>query len=938
MTFVRAASGPTTVRTYRIDPESELAPLTGRLRVGAITECAASGACLPPTTFAYQQGTPGFEAPAQWGGAGSWSESVGSGFADFDGDGHRDFWYFAGNQLMVRIALAEGRFGDAVSWATLASSAPIRWFHLAYDFNGDGLPDIAYADGADIIVRLNTGDPTRGFAPAAVWTRTWNDVPIDDPAVAKGFADVNGDGLPDLWYGIVGNVQIGVQLNTRSGFAPFQTQIGPERVSGRGGSSSSWSSVALKGVADLDGDGRGEFWFVTPGATNTLSIYFWNALGSPSTPYRQLVDLGTWSVSATEPRMGFADLNGDGLADIWTIREPDNRLVVRFNRGRGVFGAPEDWADLGGSPPAAGSFGFADLNADGRADLWYVAGSTLYVATSNGAALRAAEAWAGELPVLKPGGFGFDQFSAKGRPDFWFATSAGELTVRAARGPAPDLLAQVTSGLGAVTTVTYRSMTDPEFYVKSTGAIYPVIDLQVPIHLVSDTSAADGAGNMTRKAYSYRGWRMAVDGRGSLGFEYRWVSEQVGIGPDPVYATEVMHMRQDFPFVGQVTEAKRYLLRNGVDVLPRAGHYYSNPMIYRNRTRPGPAWVAIVPVFDPPPAVSETRSVLCYRRAAGAWEAPMCGGSAPREPGYRYHVFKSAAIETTRAPEDLGSILSAVTSELTTDEWGNTTYATVRSSGRCTASRHIFAQPDSEAWAIGRLLRSTVRTRPSESDCAVGSEGDESTRTAAFEYFPDGLLKREVVEPGSSDLCVVSEYEYDGFGNGTRKVTRNCNGTSGSHPENREAAAPAGDARFEPRVATTRYDAGAVEIGGVSLTWEAGQFPTAASNALGHTETRAFDSRTGQLVRLIGPNGITSSIEYDELGRKLIERQTDPSGAAFSTRWRYEPSGYVGNVVTATRREDFGADGRALAPPSWTYSDALGREVRRAYPNFAGTI
>ena len=108
-----------------------------------------------------------------------------------------------------------------------------------------------------------------------------------------------------------------------------------------------------------------------------------------------------------------------------------------------------------------------------------------------------------------------------------------------------------------------------------------------------------------------------------------------------------------------------------------------------------------------------------------------------------------------------------MTTELVTDEWGNTTQATVRSSGRCTASQHIFAAPDIEAWAIGRLLRSAVRTTASEDDCAIGAPGDAATRTAAFEYYADGQFKREVVEPDDPASCVATEYEYDSFGNAT---------------------------------------------------------------------------------------------------------------------------------------------------------------------------
>src|SRR5262245_13302457 len=46
--------------------------------------------------------------------------------------------------------------------------------------------------------------------------------------------------------------------------------------------------------------------------------------------------------------------------------------------------------------------------------------------------------------------------------------------------------------------------------------------------------------------------------------------------------------------------------------------------------------------------------------------------------------------------------------------------------------------------------------------------GASETRTSSFEYDPvTGLVTKEVIEPGDSDLCLVTGYGYDGFGNKT---------------------------------------------------------------------------------------------------------------------------------------------------------------------------
>jgi len=91
-----------------------------------------------------------------------------------------------------------------------------------------------------------------------------------------------------------------------------------------------------------------------------------------------------------------------------------------------------------------------------------------------------------------------------------------------------------------------------------------------------------------------------------------------------------------------------------------------------------------------------------------------------------------------------------------------------------------------------------------------------ATRSSSFTYDPlSGLLIKEVIEPGNAQLCLVTEYTYDTFGNKTSVTTRNCNGSAG------EAAAPAAgsDAVIVPRTTRSTYDA-------------KGQFAVSTSNAL----------------------------------------------------------------------------------------------------------
>ena len=198
------------------------------------------------------------------------------------------------------------------------------------------------------------------------------------------------------------------------------------------------------------------------------------------------------------------------------------------------------------------------------------------------------------------------------------------------------------------------------------------------------------------------------------------------------------------------------------------------------------------------------------------------------------------------------------------------------------------------------------------------------TRTSTFEYYAgSGILSKEAIEPGSSNLCLVTTYNYDDFGNKTYIESRNCNGLSG------EALAPTGDYVIAPRGSNTGYDT-------------QGRFATSAANALGHTETRAFDTRFGTVTSLTGPNALTTTWSYDTLGRKTLETRSDGnktqidylycSGvnggtAACPTNGKY--------VLVATPKN---AAGTANGAISKTYHDALGREIRSETEGFSGTL
>lgn len=173
------------------------------------------------------------------------------------------------------------------------------------------------------------------------------------------------------------------------------------------------------------------------------------------------------------------------------------------------------------------------------------------------------------------------------------------------------------------------------------------------------------------------------------------------------------------------------------------------------------------------------------------------------------------------------------------------------------------------------------------------------TRTSSFAYDSSGLLMQEVVEPDNAAFKLQTDTTYDAYGN---KVAVTVSGSG-----------------ITSRTSTTTFDG-------------RGQFATGSANALGHAESVQVDARFGQPTSQTGPNGLTTSWQYDEFGRKTLEIRPDGT----RTSWAYlYCSGVAGGTATCPANGAYvvvatplAADGTTQNGP-WVkeYRDALGRAI-----------
>lgn len=205
-------------------------------------------------------------------------------------------------------------------------------------------------------------------------------------------------------------------------------------------------------------------------------------------------------------------------------------------------------------------------------------------------------------------------------------------------------------------------------------------------------------------------------------------------------------------------------------------------------------------------------------------------------------------------------------------------------------------------------------------------------RSSSFDYEPSsGLLIKEIVEPSTPDLCVVTSYTLDPYGRRQATTARNCNGSAGTYPgADPEAAAPSAAAAFVQRQTSVAFTADQRFVANTTV---------AVGQPEQQIESKTYDGRFGVVSTLTGPNQLTSKWYYDDFGRKVREMRADSNGMV----WTYEYcSGAGGALSCPSIGGTLGAYAITATPvrfaseQSWSssgpytrvYYDAIGRPMR----------
>jgi phospholipase C len=229
------------------------------------------------------------------------------------------------------------------------------------DFNGDGLLDIAVANGATNSINILLGNGTGGFTNGGSFTVAGG---ATSQPTSLAVGDFNEDGHADLAVGISPDSIIQTYVGDGTGnFTPGSTMTSVVNP----------TSIA---VSDLNQDGFADL-VVANAMDNTVTVFLGKGDGSFF-----LSSMPPTTALSNPVQVVISDFNNDGVADMLLVNSENNTLTILTGKGDGTFKVVTTQA-LASVPSAVVA---ADFNADAKIDIAVVsaAGNNVTVFLGNG--------------------------------------------------------------------------------------------------------------------------------------------------------------------------------------------------------------------------------------------------------------------------------------------------------------------------------------------------------------------------------------------------------------------------------------------------------------------------------------------------------------------------------------------------------------------------
>jgi RHS repeat-associated protein len=914
LTAVSIIYNGTTVKQYNLSYHQS--PTTGRDELIQVQECADSAGsnCLAPTKFTYQSGQIGVSTSAT--SAISALATRLKAHNDFNGDGLNDLAYCTGSSsAIIYVAFASASGYSSPVNTGISCTNPVYG-----DLNAGGKDGILAPNGTDWWYYIWNGSSFTGQDTGLAY---------DSTASQYVFADVNGDGLPDLIAAYVSCTPscvmgVNVRLNTTSGtsvsFASTKAlwyttaaKYAGIVISDTDHGYGAQQYGTLKAL-DFNGDGRQDLAVetVTGTAPNYVTQTYELISGTSSfTPV--LITTGT---GGSLGAVTFLDFNSDSCTDY-------------------VFGSTVYVSGCNGTVPVTGGLGSStvigamDWDGDGRTDILVQNGSTIGVYLSEGYGVSSIQSTS--IPYASSSiYFAFDA-NGDGLDDLGAYAGAGTVTYNLHNGVGqmPDLLSSVTDGYGNTVSPTYTSILQGAYsdYTYS-SPVYPYELYRAPLYVVSNAVFSDPTNppNGTySKSYDYIGAWSNLQGRGFSNF----MNVETHDSRNNVWRLDCYENK--FPFSGSyvctrlsLDQAGTQLIRSRfgnhalttLDATPNNERYFiwqngwtdqihqvsdssTGPLIetdsmtyaydnYGNATSiattktdndsgspyVGDSWTTTV---TNTPDVSVNSWCLTLLSASTVTYAASDG--SPSVTRTRQYTPDAANCRYTQIQTEPNSTTYDVTEALGYDSFGNINSDTVTGIG-------MAARQTSADWGTTGQFPMTVT--------------DATGASTQFNYnFSNGLISSETDPNGAN-----TSWQYgDGFGRVTQETR-----PDGTYTQYSYSACDSSNSYCGYPDLRLNVEMGIYGVGGSKLSWravytnavDAIRFQEAQNMSGGETYVETYYDALGRMVRRSMPVISTeydATYSYDALNRLLqVQRPTSASNSTPAVTGY----AYAGDTTTIT--------------------------------------
>ncbi|GAA0893873.1 hypothetical protein GCM10009122_35530 [Fulvivirga kasyanovii] len=863
----------TNVLNYLLD--YTYSPATGRSQLVHIRECDAQQQCLPATEFSWQGGSPlRFTTPNVL------AKQIKTGQLmpmDINGDGLIDFANVNHigsevNPTQINAYLSDGETfvtSDSINFSNDNGGA-----FYAVDRNGDGLGDlikVSKSDGLTVTTFISNG---KGFDPPADYVAPDT---INFGSETNAFlepADLNGDGLTDLVYGVIvscsgdeSQVRVINFLSTASG-AGYQPEPSQTLTISSG--------CGAFNTLDVNGDGMSDLVYVLKD-NYSKPFEVTPLFSSEGKSYVQGETQSFPFYKASGGDLLASDVNGDGNSElVYAYLGTDSLyLTTYFSTGAGFI--PKSQSQ---KYPGSGWLMAAESNGDNHTDLLYVVSSNTdafeYISY-----LSDGEAFQPGVPLV------FDDVRAglnpmpmdvngDGLTDLLLTETLSGVTPHfqftriLADTPYPDLVDSIDNGIGGLLEVAYKPLTDKQVYqmdqslsaqgtypvnsllnrvtgetvtigaatTPTVGAITSIMNVTLPSYAVANYVQTDGRGARYPYSYSYAGARVDRNGRGWLGFQRQTMTDSS--------AQNITHTyyRQPFPLSGKTDSSATYSLEGQILNKNQLGYEVKEQAVTGGTLY----------------QVNQTRSRTYFYD----------------DGRYAY------TIATDYEYDDFGNV------HLITDKGDTATATTLYTQNQY--------QNDTVNWRIGYLTQSFSGPAPDWSD---------TLSLMTMSYDPETQWVKNKQYWANASQWIDTSYVYDAYGN-SRYIIDQAGDTTEIQYESVYHTFPS--RRITP--------------------------PNQWGNRL--TTVLEFDPRFGKIKSVTDPNGSTINLFLDNLGRVSELQGPNPEGQMVSlaqisylpndvgyitqrktllnwegTAWKQAKTYYDG-LIRSYEKQTFGQDGLAV--------------------------